>query len=350
MAETKSVNAESLNSKKMMLAACDDGYAETKVVREDGVKFKFPSMVRQGGVFGVINDEVHSYETTDKHGEARIYTATGEFDIESTNTRFDGYPYSAENRVMVHHALRRAGLGGQKIHLATSLPVEDYFDGSTIAIAKIEAKSANLMRGVRSPSGALCSDIVGSKVYAEGVAAWVDFAVSDAGDFRVVLKGSAAVVDIGGRTTDTVKVLQQLTVEKSKSGTCSEGVLNVYDELAQAMVRHSVMRAAFPFLKAASVTRAMLSKVLATGVFNERGLVIDFHEEVKAAKMVVAGKILRHVETKIEDGFDLDRLLFVGGGSVILKDEIKAKYSMAEFVEDPEFANARGMLKMMKYS
>lgn len=336
-------------SKRAMLVACDDGFAETKVVLEDGRKFRFPSMVRRGGMRGVPNDEIHVYEADGPNDVASLYTATGDFDIDAGSTRFDGYPFSAENRVMIHHALRRSGLGGKSIQLATSLPVADYFDGDNVALRTIGLKSTNIMRPVRSVSGAACAEIAGSKVYAEGVAAWVDFAVSDAGDFQVKLKRSAAVIDIGGRTTDTVKVLKQLSVEKANSGTCLVGVLNIYDEVAQAIARHPEILEAFPGLKSTAISRSVVVEVVATGRYIDSGLNVDLAAEVNSAKESVWEKIMRDVEARIASGFDLEVLLFVGGGGSVLRDQIQAKYKRAEFSEEPEFANARGMLKMMKF-
>lgn len=333
-----------------MLAACDDGYAETKVALEDGRCLRFASLVRSGGVLGVPNDEVHSYETADGFGSPAVYTATGDFDIDAANTRFDNYPFSPENRVMIHHALRRSGLGGQRVSLATSLPVQDYFDGNSVAMRTIEAKSANVMGAVRSVSGSVCAEVISSKVYAEGVSAWVDFALDDKGNYRCVLKRAAAVIDIGGRTTDTVKILKQMTVEKANSGTCLVGVLSLYDELAQVIARHPEVIAAFPRLKVSSIARSTIAEVLSTHRFKEFGLDIDLSAEVKAAKANVANKILRDVESRISSGFDLERLLFVGGGASVLQDEIKARYKQAEFVAEPEFSNARGMLKIMKFT
>lgn len=336
--------------KNVLLVACDDGYKETKVVAEDGTKLRLASLVRPGGIAGAPNDDVHCYETVGPDGEVEQYTATGEFDAAAVNTRFDSYPFSAENRVMIHHALRRAGLGGRQVKLATSLPVEDYFDGNSVAMRTVEAKSTNVMHAVRSSTGQACAEITSSHVYAEGVAAWVDFLVDDKGNYRTSLTRAAAVVDIGGRTTDTVKILRGLSVEKANSGTVTMGVLNLYDELQQQILRKAEILVAFPRLKASQVSRSTIRDVLASGRYTGHGLDVDMAAEVKAAKHTIAAKILRDVEGRIAGGFDLQHLLFVGGGAVVLKDEIKARYQMAEFVDEPEFANARGMLKAMKFA
>lgn len=347
---TDSKNIE-LNSKPV-LVACDDGFAETKIVLENGEEFLCPSMVRQGGILGSANEEVHSYETKNTDGESVTYTATGTFDTAAMNTRHDAYPFSPENRVMIHHALRRSGLAGRKVHLATSLPVADYFDGEQVNHNYLEMKSANLTARVTSTSGDACAEIVSSRVYAEGVAAWVDYSVTSKGEIVVKLKRTAAIIDIGGRTTDTVKVLQQMSIDAASSGTCNVGVLNVYDELAHSIARHPEIIANFPRIKPSSVPRYVIDNVLRMGVYDDQGMHIDMRREVKEAKSLVAAKIFRDVEQRIGSGFDLEHMIFVGGGATVFEEEIKSKFKfkMVDIVERPEFANARGMMKMLRLS
>lgn len=344
-------STQTKQSKVDQLVVCDDGYAETKVITESGQKFRFPSMVRQGNhVAGAANDEIHVYTTVGSDGKPGEYTVTGKFDASAENTRFDGYPHSPENRVMIHHALRRAGLGGVSVKLATSLPVADYFDGGSIATRTLESKNNNVLLPVRSIAGAACADIRTSKVFAEGVAAWVDFMLDDKGDYRTDLSSAAAVVDIGGRTTDTVKILTGLSVDRNSSGTLNCGVLNLYDEIVQIICKNSAILKKFPLLKPTQINRNKVVEVLATGRFKGHGLDVDLATDVKLAKVSVASRILREVEGRIASGFELEHLLFVGGGAAVLRDEIREKYDTAEFVEDPEFANARGMMKLLRFT
>ena len=48
-------------------------------------------------------------------------------------------------------------------------------------------------------------------------------------------------------------------------------------------------------------------------------------------------------------GADLDRVLFVGGGSVALADRIRDWFPNQAVAEHPAFANARGMLKYLRF-
>lgn len=334
---------------KPLFVATDDGYAETKVISSEGHKIRLPSMVRAGIVLGSVSDEVHTYITNNKDGQEEKYTASMDNDNQASSTRFDSYPLSPENRVMIHHALRRAGLGGREIIIGTSLPLMDFFDGDGANNGLIESKSLNVIQPVRSSSDASLATISGSKVYPESVVAWIDFILNDSGDYRFSPSKPSVVVDIGGRTTDTSKILGGMSVQKGSSGTINVGVLNIFDELSQLMAKNPVLRREFPTLKASEIPRSMMQEVLALTYYDNRGDHIDLKLEVQTAKKNVASKILREVEGRISSGIDLQYLVFVGGGSALLKDEIASHYKMAEFVNEPEFANARGILKSLMF-
>lgn len=339
--------------KEPVLVAVDDGYAMTKIVTVDGKQFKFPSLMRPGpaGLSG-SSKEIPSYWTNDGGGEKGaqgLFTATTSSDIDASDTQFDTYAYGPLNRVMIHHALRHAGFAGQAIQIATSLPVGKYYGVDSVNQDIVALKNASVMMPVRAVDGEPCAQIKVAKVFAEGVSAWIDYAIADNGDSRVVLDSPAAVIDIGGRTTDTVKVLAALTIEKKSSGTINMGVLDLIKALRQKISRHPKISELFGDLGDAEVPRSMVEEVLRTGRFKRHRLDIDMSEEIAQVRRPIANEILQDVERRIGKGFDLQELLFVGGGSVIFKEEIKAKFGLAVFAEDPEFANARGMMKFMKY-
>lgn len=233
-------NSNSSNE-KLEVVAVDDGYAVTKVVFGNGVQFKYPSLMTLGLVgMEESSPDLPGYWTTsgDKEAEDQvIFSACKASNINAVDTRFDEYPYSGLNRSMIHHALREAGLAGKQIRLGTSLPVRTYYDSKGVNKQNIERKRKSLLIPVKAASGQPCASIGKSEVYAEGVSAWIDFAVTDKGEERVVLDQPAAVVDIGGRTTDTVKILAGLTVERVASGTINKGVLDYV-----MAVRHQISR------------------------------------------------------------------------------------------------------------
>ena len=65
----------------------------------------------------------------------------------------------------------------------------------------------------------------------------------------------------------------------------------------------------------------------------------------------LANKITNQVKHKIRNTSDVSLIAFIGGGSLTLKTQLKDLYSpeLVRFVRDPIYANARGMLKLLKY-
>lgn len=339
--------------KEPTLVAVDDGYAMTKIVLVDGTQKKYPSLMRHGpaGMSG-SSEEVPSYWTNaglGKEGGQELYTAAMLSDINASDTQFDDYPFGPLNRSMVHHALRKIGLSGESLRIATSLPVRNYYDNQGINRLATQRKNDSIMMPVKAVDGIPCAVIKASEVYAEGVSAWIDFAIAPDGTQRVVLESPAAVIDIGGRTTDTVKVLAGLTVEKKSSGTINRGVLDLIKEVRQLIARHPQIVELFGDLGDDKVPRSMVEAVIQTGRFRRHSLDIDMSDAVAQARAPIAREILEDVERRIAKGFDLQEMLFVGGGSVVFREEIKSHFKTASFIDEPEFANARGMMKYMKF-
>lgn len=316
----------------------DDGYAMTKVALPDGQMLKIPSKARSGvhgvSVFGKADNGVldGGYET-----ENQRFTVTEHVDGEGT--RFDEYPFSALNRVVVHHALRAAGLGGKAVKIATGLPVAHFYAAGMPNIAVLDRKSKSLQTPVTTLSGNPVASIVASFVVPEGVAAWVDHCVSDGGEIVASIGRPAAVVDIGGRTTDCVTVLPGWKVDHARTGTTNKGVLDLCEQIATRV------RAKFdlPDVPLQAIEEAIQSGQLV--LWNKPH---DISEIVGAAKREIAESILREIQRRIGRAHDLERVLFVGGGAVVF-DELRARFPNADVAKQPEYANARGMLKYMKY-
>lgn len=325
-------------SQDIVFAGVDDGYAMTDIAVQGGALIKIASSARAGvdgitAFAGGASSLDSGYES-----EGQRFTVTDQIDGEGT--RFDEYPFSALNRVIVHHALRVAGLAGKSVKIATGLPVAHYFSGNLPNLPVIERKTQNLLLPVRTLSGEPCANIVEHFVFAEGVAAWVDYCVSDAGKPVVNLGRPAAVVDIGGRTTDTVTVLPGWKVDHARSGTGMVGVLDLYEMIS------SRVQAKFNI---PSVPTQAIEESLRTNKIALWGKMHDIPDIVAAARLEVGGRILREVQRRIGRGHDMEKVLFVGGGAIIFP-ELKDKFPNADCPPNPEFANARGLLKFMTHA
>ena len=132
MTELTSDNDQHLENKTAALKSSDeqvvqlgldDGYAYTKIALPDGRLAAIPSRARigQAGVTWMREEQqrIFEYETG-----GTIYSVGA---VDGEPTRFEGYPNSGLNRVIVQHALQQAGLFGRSIHLVPGLPVAAFY-------------------------------------------------------------------------------------------------------------------------------------------------------------------------------------------------------------------------------
>lgn len=321
----------------------DDGHYAVKVVTEDGRMFTVPSRARSGKhliAWKDGNDTDGGIYTTD---EGITYTVHEHLN-EADDTRFRDYPLSPLNRVLVHHALRRAGLAGKKVVIATGLPVSYYYLQGKPNDELIEGKAANLQRGVNCESGA-CAEIVDNMVTTEAIAAYFDQIIAMDGSqtsaFEEVMGSRVGVIDIGGKTTDCAVILPGGShVDIPRSGSSDVGVLMLNDTVEAAL------RSKFNF---DNVPPGIVERAIAQGSVKLYGKEESVRGIVQEAKERLADAIMGSVRTKIGSGKDLDFVLFVGGGSIVMREQLARHFPHCKFPERPEFANARGMLKIAKY-
>lgn len=327
---------------KPLLVAIDDGYAQTKVYgeRPDGTigKYHMRSSVRPGryGVGSISGDGfVGLYET-----EEGPFTASE--DVEAESTQFDNFHTSTMNRVLVNHGLVGAGYGGLAVDIITGLPVADFFgpDGAKDE-AKIALKKANLQKPVQLASGgdkvALLKNIT---VGCQAVAAYIDYALDD--DLNEVqdVDGAVAIVDIGGRTTDIATVIGGSRIDHARSGTANIGVLDVYKAVKQGIWTELKIRDDFPI--------NVIDKAVRTGSIKLWGKQQDVSKIVTDVVAEYEAKLAREIERRISTGAAMNAVVFVGGGSALFKG-ISKTFQNGYMSDDPEFANARGLYKYVRY-
>lgn len=330
----------SMDINKPTGVVADDGYAYIKLAWFNGPSIKtlaIPSRAKLGavGVMSLEGKAVGGYEA-----DGSRFTVSEMLD--GDNTRFPDYAVSALNRVLVNHALIQAGFGGQAIHLATGLPVRDYFlPNGRKNTALIEAKMANLSKPVVSLGGDALAEIVGQDVFSEALSAWLDYSIRLHGDEIEVLtaNGPVGVVDIGGQTTDIAVLLPGNNRDADRSGSERIGVLNIQDRLRGLICAEKGLD---------DLPGEMIDGALRTGVIRLYGKPVDVRDLVDEACQDTAQQILQAVRIRLGQGADLEKILFVGGGAEVLKHVLRG-YPQVETVADPQFANARGMLKALRY-
>ena len=325
----------------------DDGYAYTKVALPDGRLFCVPSRARMGasGVTWIRDQEqrIFEYETG-----GTVYSAGA---VDGEPTQFDEYPGSALNRVIVQHALQSAGLSGRSIHLVTGLPVAAFYrnDGQR-RLKSIDRKrdalkltAEPLSNNRNTNKRPLKTSIAFHEVIPEALAAWYDHVIVMQDDGVTLdadrLNAPIAIIDIGGRTTDYVVVQDQGIVHGS-SGSLTSGMLNVKTRVSDGI------QAQFDLTELGEQRIAM---AVDSHRLRVHGKDHDISALVAAAKRELVELLYAETRRKLGLGAELDRILFVGGGSAALANDIADWFPNQTIADHAAFANARGMLKYLQY-
>jgi len=318
----------------------DDGYACTKLALPDGRLLAIPSRARLGRCAVTWIDQgaqrIFEYET-----EGNRYSVGA---VDGEPTHFEGYPYSGMNRAIVQHALQQAGLAGRSVHAVSGLPVSAFYGGDGNRRQKaLEKKGASLKQAVRPLSEALPASIAFHEVIPEALAAWYDDVIVEQGDSVTLdadrLAVPVAIIDIGGRTTDYVVVKDQ-GVLHGASGSLPCGMLDVKQQVADGIqTRFDLERLSEP----------LIARAVKQNVVRLQGRDHDVAGLVEAAKREVVERIHAETRRQLGLGVELDRVLFVGGGTVVLTEHIADWFPHQAIAAHPAFANARGMLKYLRY-
>ena len=318
----------------------DDGYAYTKLALPDGRLIAIPSRARLGraNVTWIDNAEqrIFEYETEDQS------FAVGE--VEAEPTCFDAYPFSGLNRAIVQHGLQKAGLGGHSVHVVSGLPVGSFYlkDGSRRE-ETLTKKRDSLKRTVRPIDGRLPAAIAFHEVIPEALAAWYDHVITES-DNGVQLESErlhapVAVVDIGGRTTDYVVVANQAVLHGS-SGSLRCGLLDVKREVAEGIRGRFDMEV---------VRDRAVEEAVQRGSVRLFGKDHDVSDLVNTAQRQIVERLHAETQRQLGRGAELERILFVGGGTVAFAAQIRDWFPNQAVADHPAFANARGMLKYLRY-
>jgi plasmid segregation protein ParM len=318
----------------------DDGYAFTKIALPDGRLLAIPSRARvgQSGVTWIHEAEqrISEYETEDT-----VYSVGA---LDGAPTHFEGYPWSGLNRSVVQHALQQAGLAGKSVHAVSGLPVSTFYRKSGEHRQEtIARKRDSLKQTVRPLSNALPASIAFHEVIPEALAAWYDYVIVELED-GVTLDADRvsvplAIVDIGGRTTDYVVVKDQGILHAS-SGSLQCGMLNVKQSVADGIQERFDLE---------TLSEQLVSQAVEHKIVRLQGKEHDVAALVEAAMREVVERIHDETRRQLGLGIELDRVLFVGGGTVALSKHIANWFPHQTIAEHPAFANARGMLKYLRY-
>jgi plasmid segregation protein ParM len=330
----------------MKFLGLDDGHFSIKCVSEK--QFMFPSKVVNGFYpFVSVTEDNNISSLYSIADNGNKYTVISQDVISSTmrflDTRTDDFPYSDINLVLINHALLLSGIE-EDVTICTGLPFQQYYVNNKKNIELIQKKKNNLLRSLNIENNVNMPKITAHKIVAEGVAGYFDLKYNIDGSLNEEIEeikqdGLICIVDIGGRTTDIVTIHND-AVDFNRSITLDIGGLYLQDKITEQV------KAKFGYNALPSKTIDILTK---TGEFKN----IDAKDIVLSSKKEMANEISNAVKSKIGNNADIGLIAFIGGGSLLLKDQLILLYKeesiIAKFVKDPIYSNARGMFKMAKY-
>ena len=329
----------------------DDGFNNTKIVGPNGVTFCIPNRVRRGAGNTLALGKRQANIAEFKIGNT-IYSAG---DVNGESTTFDDYPTSDLNRVASHHALYEAGYGGQKLKIASGLPIKLFYKGGkhTLNDTFIEQKKANLTGelkvlrgGPNYPADLEPFQIVKHEVTVEGLVAWFHILIEETGGGKFKFhkdrqKLPMGFVDMGGRTADLAVVCDGV-VDMARSSSINRGMLDV-----RRLLRESIQSE----YDLTEVSDNMVDIALTRQKIELYGSEQDVSGLVRDAKETVIGDIRDEARRRFGKGAELSEVTFFGGAyhdfESILKQEPWFPHQRA--AEQPLFVNALGMYKYISY-
>ncbi|WP_018405559.1 ParM/StbA family protein [Marinobacter gelidimuriae] len=345
-------------SKKPMRIADDNGYFDHKIAWYEGGKIrteKYPAILgsRDEAMTNMNGGYCDMYQT----GDDQRFVANPDVS-KKIPLRNESYGRSPENRVLVNHGLRKAGVEmGQEVFLLTSLPVRDFFmDDGQVNLELVDAQKNNMLQPVYAVKNETdkperIAHVTQCKVMSEAVAAAFDFLIDETTLEVKTLDAPMAVLDFGGSTFDVVTLTKQLQVRQSSSGTLRRGTFDIIrpfkKHLKQYLDERGMKLHAVPDWM---VTQALINREVenttqgADPQMGSRKLPVDKVINDSAAPIV--NEIKAFVKELLPNFSEFQAVLLVGGGSLLCRDLFKDWEEEFNFHIADEYSNARGMLKL----
>lgn len=330
-------------SSNYIFAGIDDGHRDLKAKFSNGVRLSVQSRAASGLINKIsINDSknnVFNYTTDDG-----IFSVG---DIEHADeTAYDDYPVSAQNRVIVAHALRMAGFDeNDQIIAVTGLPLKRFYLKGKMNEPLILAKKKNLLkRDVVDMEGFRPAPIVRHEVLSEGIASWLSYVLDRGEDGKIAISQEklmerTAIVDIGGRTLD-IAVVRNWALDGDRSATEEIGMLSI--------INGAKNRISDEF-GGIELTDEQVEQAVMTQRIKIYGQMRDVSPIVNASILSTVNNLRSSIKRCLKQVGDIDNVFFVGGTTKFLEQHIQDWFPNQRIMNDPVFANADGMLKYAEF-
>lgn len=156
-------------------------------------------------------------------------------------------------------------------------------------------------------------------------------------DTKEYSKHSSAIIDIGGLNT-TYCIFNGIQPDLNSMVVSPLGINNLKANLEQELVEKYNL----------NVTANDIEEIIKKGYFSYMGKSDEKSEEIiKKIKQNHLEKVLNYAK---QHGytFSQDKILFSGGGSLLLQKEINSSFPNAKIVINPQFANVKSFLEIIK--
>lgn len=247
-------------------------------------------------------------------------------------------------------SLIRNGFGSKPVAYISNLPVGDYFQKTAIGIQTNEAlvnEKVELLtiQGNEFHNASALPSLVSGRVFAEGCAAYIDYVIDDEGNEKPkpkVLK----IVDIGGGTIDTCVAHDDFTI--SDAQTFELGMLSFYAKLRKYLFEQEPRLqsyVSYDNIDLHDVENWYRNKFAEVYDFQaQTNQKIDISEICEACVKDYCLEITQKVT--VQPG--TAGVLLMGGGALdpLIVRSLTEKWQNVFVPKDPDFANARGLLKL----
>lgn len=346
---------------KKAYVGLDDGNFDTKamvVLEENGVKSEpftlcIPTRIALGSIV-----QVNGMSGISNAGNIYEYNGAKFTVFESNDKNISGsvidprtleYHNSVENVIMAKHALKLCGIDDSyELHLVTGLPFRDYFlsDGSV----NKENKNKKITNFSSKWDEIKCDDqthspsIFSHNILAEGSGAYLNEMFEYDGNNSInrvtteFQRGPVAFVDIGGRTVDIVTFTQYgKNFLNNFSETSEYGALDLAVDVTKQIKSNLNIKT--------NLLPDKIDEAIKTGKYYARGQDYDVSEIVISAKKTFCQRLALEIKNTLRNADDIGLIVFVGGGSQLVKEQLEDIYEQSYFIENPNLANAKGFLK-----
>lgn len=328
----------------MLKVGLDIGFGYTKILTDAGFKQCFPSLAKpvdaiksetmltnREDYYCVINGkpwEIGYLALREKQSASRAFSDADRF-------------YNEAFAAMLATSLAAANPTGEAIRLVTGVPLSSFLAGHHEFDEFLISFSAIVRLNGREHS----VRIEKAHIFPQSAGAFYNPKISAA--IRPTLEHHAlvSVIDIGYRTTDIATFEYEKTgIDEGKiiflkdhSFTVDQGMVSVFRQLSRAIAAD---------LGVFEVSFEDTEEVYRIGSMKTPDSTIDYSEKCcEVTKNVVSG-LLDVYRVKKPSGSKAPTIIFTGGGSLAMHDELKKAFPNAIFAEEAQFGNALGFLEI----